>query len=377
MDLTLSYLGFAQSLFAILLMLTKRPLKIAYIIFAIQLLGFALIFGLDILQNYNIIPPHRHLLSLSIRMLAAPLFFLYAKYITKDFNKFNRLDYLHGLPSLILILSLTLLTILFSKNIITNENFQFSYNLLRLIFGWTFFALLLFYIVSAIAIVIRFKKQSKQYYSYESYKISLNWLFVMVIFFVFFILMIIISSWLNENGKISFNISAFRHIVELSYIYILSIWGFHQNQLNSHYVNDSKNYYEKLLPDSSSGKYVRSGLKDEDAINHVQKLIKYMEETEDWKDPEFSIAKLSSKTAISKHKLSEVLNEYLGKNFYIFINEYRVEHAKKLLLKKEYSNWSILAIAYECGFNSKSAFNKFFKIHTQLTPSEYKKSVTE
>ena len=59
-------------------------------------------------------------------------------------------------------------------------------------------------------------------------------------------------------------------------------------------MNDSKNYYEKLLPDSSSGKYVRSGLKDEDAINHVQKLIKYMEESEDWKDPEFSIAKLSS-----------------------------------------------------------------------------------
>lgn len=377
MDLIFSCIGFSQSLFIILLLLTKRPLKIAYIILCIQLFGFALIFGLDILQSYNIIPAHRHILSLSIRMMAAPLFFLYAKYITRDFEKFNRLDYLHGLPTLILMLLLATLTVLFSWNVISYENFQFSYNLLRIIFVWTFFILLLFYIISALAIIIRFKKQSKQYYSYESYKISLNWLFVMVILFVFFILLIIISSWLNESSKISFNVSIFRHIVELFYVYVLSIWGFHQNQLNSHYTNSPKTYYEKILPDTSTGKYVRSGLKDEDALIHVQKLIKYMEESEDWKDPEFSIVKLSSQTTISKHKVSEVLNEYLGKNFYIFVNEYRVEYAKKLLLKKEYSNWSILAIAYECGFNSKSAFNKFFKMHTQLTPSEYKKSIAE
>ena len=77
MDLTLSYLGFAQSLFAILLMLTKRPLKIAHTLyFAIQLLGFALIFGLDILQNYNIIPPHRHLLSPKYQNVGSSIIFL-------------------------------------------------------------------------------------------------------------------------------------------------------------------------------------------------------------------------------------------------------------------------------------------------------------
>jgi AraC-type DNA-binding domain-containing proteins len=341
------------------------------------LLGFALIFGLDILQNYNIIPTHRHILSLSIRMMAGPLFFLYAKYITKDYDRFNRLDYLHGLPTLTLLLLLGILTMLFSQNVITYENFQFSYNLLRMIFGWIFFILLLFYIVSTLLIIIRFKKQSKQYYSYESYKISLSWLFIMVVFFVFFILLIIISSWMNENHEISFDIFIFRHIVELSYVYVLSFLGVHQNQLNSHDTNTPTTYYEKILPNTATKKYLKSGLKDEDAANHVQQLIKYMEDSEDWKDPEFSIAKLSSQTSISKHKVSEVLNEYLGKNFYIFVNEYRVEYAKKLLLKKEYSNWSILAIAYECGFNSKSAFNKFFKMQTQLTPSEYKKSITK
>lgn len=377
MDLIFSYIGFAQSLFSILLLLTKRPLKIAYVILSVQLLGFALIFGLDILQNYNIIPTHRHILSLSIRMMAGPLFFLYAKYITKDYDRFNRLDYLHGLPTLTLLLLLGILTMLFSQNVITYENFQFSYNLLRMIFGWIFFILLLFYIVSTLLIIIRFKKQSKQYYSYESYKISLSWLFIMVVFFVFFILLIIISSWMNENHEISFDIFIFRHIVELSYVYVLSFLGVHQNQLNSHDTNTPTTYYEKILPNTATKKYLKSGLKDEDAANHVQQLIKYMEDSEDWKDPEFSIAKLSSQTSISKHKVSEVLNEYLGKNFYIFVNEYRVEYAKKLLLKKEYSNWSILAIAYECGFNSKSAFNKFFKMQTQLTPSEYKKSITK
>lgn len=374
MDLIFSYIGFSQSLFAIIMILTKRPLKIAHVILCALLLVFALMFGLDILRNYHLIPSHRWVVSLSLRMLCAPLFYLYSKYITKDFDKFNPLDYLHAFPSISLILIFLILNSLPSNNSLPVELFFAKYSWLRLIYGWSFFALILYYVISSLTIVIRFKKQIKDSYSFSSYTISLDWLLVMIILFVFLILLIIISSTMYENGKLDSKVYIFRHILELFHVYVLSIWGFHQNQLISSFKYDTDN--ESNVHELSTGKYVRSGLKSEDAKSYVQKLIKYMDESEVWKDSELSIAKLASQTSISKHQLSEVLNEYLGKSFYAFVNEYRVEYAKKMLVSKKYNNWSILAIGYECGFNSKTAFNIFFKKHTQLTPSEYKKSVS-
>lgn len=373
MDLIISYIGFSQSIFAIILILTKRPIKIAYIILCVLLMVYTLIFGLDILQNYGLIPPNRWVVSLSIRMLCAPLLYLYTKYITKDFGKFNPYDYFHALPSISLILIFLILKLQPENNSIVAELFYEKYAWLRIFYGWLFFALILYYVISALKIVIRFKKQIKDNYSFNSYKISLDWLLVMIILFAFLMLLIIISSVLYEYKRINTSIYIFRHILELFHVYALSIWGFHQKQLIS--VNKLDSDIESGVDESLSGKYVKSGLKSEDAKNYVENLIKYMDESGVWKDSELSIAKLASQTSISKHQLSEVLNEYLGKNFYVFVNEYRVEYAKQLLMKKEYRNWSIIAIAYECGFNSKTAFNIFFKKYTQQTPSEFKRLI--
>lgn len=372
MDLILSYIGFSQSIFAIIMILTKRPMKIASIMLCVLLMVFALTFGFDILQNYGIVPSRRWFLSLSLRMLCAPLLFLYTKYITKDFNKFNPRDYLHAIPSISLILVFLILRIQPDNTSISAELFYEKYKWLRMIYGWIFISLVIYYVISALRIVIRFKKQIKDNYSFNSYKISLDWLFVMIILFVLLILLIIISSVLYEQGMINAKVYIFRHILELIHVYALSIWGFHQKQLISVSTTDLE--VESEVDESSSGKYVKSGLKSEDAKSYVENLIKYMDDSKVWKDSELSIAKLASQTSISKHQLSEVLNEYLGKNFYVFVNEYRVEYAKQLLMNKEYSNWSIIAIAYECGFNSKTAFNIFFKKYTQQTPSEFKKT---
>ena len=326
MDLIFSYIGFSQSLFAIIMILTKRPLKIAHVILCVLLLVFALMFGLDILRNYHLIPSHRWVVSLSLRMLCATLFYLYSKYITKDFDKFNPLDYLHALPSISLILIFLILNSLPANNSLPVELFFAKYSWLRLIYGWSFFALIFYYVISSLTIVIRFTKQIKDSYSFSSYRISLDWLLVMIILFVVLIALIIISSTMYERGTMDSNVYIFRHILELFHVYVLSIWGFHQNQLISSFKYDTDN--ESNAHDLSTGKYVRSGLKSEDAKSYVQRLIKYMDESEVWKDSELSISKLASQTSISKHQLSEVLNEYLGKSFYAFVNEYRVEYAK-------------------------------------------------
>ncbi len=73
--------------------------------------------------------------------------------------------------------------------------------------------------------------------------------------------------------------------------------------------------------------------------------------------------------------LSQAINEGLGKNFFEFINRYRIEEAKRLLTDPADKKITVLEVLYQVGFNSKSSFNTVFKKQTGLTPSEFKKKV--
>lgn len=70
--------------------------------------------------------------------------------------------------------------------------------------------------------------------------------------------------------------------------------------------------------------------------------------------------------------ITQVLNTVFNQNFYDFINTYRVEEVQRRLSDPQFKNLTILAVAYDCGFNSKSSFNRIFKQKTGLTPSQYK-----
>jgi len=97
-----------------------------------------------------------------------------------------------------------------------------------------------------------------------------------------------------------------------------------------------------------------------------------MEEHKPYQDPELSLTSLAKKTGISRNLLSETINNGLGSNFYDFINNYRLEEVKKLMSSPKWKNYTILALAYEAGFQSKSTFNSFFKKNTSITPSRYR-----
>jgi len=93
-------------------------------------------------------------------------------------------------------------------------------------------------------------------------------------------------------------------------------------------------------------------------------------------DREFTIYDLSNQLEIPRHFLSEVINEHMGMNFYTLVNSYRVEEVKRRLEDPEFKYLTILAIAYDSGFNAKSSFNTIFKDKTGITPSEYQKTVS-
>ncbi len=123
-------------------------------------------------------------------------------------------------------------------------------------------------------------------------------------------------------------------------------------------------------------KYYKSALTEQQAEDNLAKLLKLMEEEKPYLDGELKLSDIAETLGISNNTLSQVINEKLQKNFYDFINDYRIATAQKLLLNPRKSHLTLLAIAFESGFNSKSSFNSVFKKQCQATPSEFRKAAS-
>ena len=121
-------------------------------------------------------------------------------------------------------------------------------------------------------------------------------------------------------------------------------------------------------------KYSGSRLTGSEAKQHAEKLTDYMKSSKSYLNPDLSLPQLAAELNISSHYLSQVINEQFNLNFFDFVNRYRVEAFKEKIKDPEFRNYSLLGIAFECGFNSKSAFNRIFKQVTGLTPSQFKKT---
>jgi len=109
-----------------------------------------------------------------------------------------------------------------------------------------------------------------------------------------------------------------------------------------------------------------------DGEQYSEKLLSHMELSKPYLNPDLTLPQLAGELSISTHLLSRVINEHFKLNFFDFVNRYRVEAFKERILSPDYDNYSLLGIAFESGFNSKSAFNRVFKQITGLTPSQFK-----
>ncbi|WP_298793812.1 helix-turn-helix domain-containing protein [uncultured Allomuricauda sp.] len=116
-------------------------------------------------------------------------------------------------------------------------------------------------------------------------------------------------------------------------------------------------------------KYDKSGLSE--ALSKEYK-IKVWNEVSDKKlylEGNLSLSDLSNTLGIARHHTSQVINEHFGKGFHDFINEFRIDEAKKLLLGNQ--NLKIIEIAFMVGFNNKMSFHRAFKKITNTTPTKY------
>lgn len=117
-----------------------------------------------------------------------------------------------------------------------------------------------------------------------------------------------------------------------------------------------------------------SKLKEDDLDKCFCKIDEYFKTERPYLEPDLTLPKLAKSLNVPHHHLSQVINEVYGQNFFDFINKYRVEEVKNKIVDPKFEKYSLLGIAFESGFNSKSAFNRVFKKFTRKTPSEFRDS---
>lgn len=137
----------------------------------------------------------------------------------------------------------------------------------------------------------------------------------------------------------------------------------------------SKNKY--ILPKNEISKYKNSNLNKKGIEQYKSDLINSMEKDKLYLNGKLSIQDVSDKLNIPKQYISEVLNEHMHTNFQDFINEYRVEEFIKRLKNDQNNQFTLLGIATEVGFNSKSSFNAIFKKIKGLTPTQFKNNLAK
>jgi len=133
---------------------------------------------------------------------------------------------------------------------------------------------------------------------------------------------------------------------------------------------------EQFLPIPVS-KYQSSTLTEQASGSIKRRLEQLLNEEEIYKENELRLDDLAAYIDVSRHHLSQVINENYQINFFEFINQYRVAAVKKMLQNSKYDHYTLLQIAFESGFNNKASFNKFFKQDTGMTPSAYRLMMRE
>ncbi|MFZ6014152.1 MAG: helix-turn-helix domain-containing protein [Bacteroidota bacterium] len=244
---------------------------------------------------------------------------------------------------------------------------------------WTFLAGMLLasdpvYLVLYYVLLKNYRKKVLESVSYTD-QIHLKWLNLLFYVWVVSAVILIPLSMLSI-GRDWIPMTVLQTCVQIAnviFIFILGYYGFRQTTIFSNL--DLK--FDAAAPPGRSNGYERSGLSQQQAgLLHSQLLI-LMKEKKPYLNGELNAGELSEQLGISVNYLSQILNQQQQQNFFDFINSYRVNEVKEKMKDPQYRNFTLLAIALESGFNSKTSFNTIFKKFTQQTPSEYYKSAVK
>lgn len=372
-------LGALHGLILALVLAQKDVNKLPNRLLAAIMVVFAIDLGMAAYQSFGLHKLYPDVIGLDypVTLLYGPLLYLYVKAMRDGNRHIRALDYLHFAPFAILVIYMIPFytgpaadkLALLNESSRIHQTYGFGLiNDLKVLHGIS-------YVVAVIVMLISYRSKIKESYSTLE-KINLNWL-------QYFITGTAVLAALA--GGLHFIPDA-KHTVLMgvsggiydditllaitAFVYGIGYMGLAQPEVFT-YPTVTEAAADQSA-ESSSRKYEKSGLTQKEAKQYAEQLITTMEEEKLYRDSDLKLADLADHLDISAHNLTEIINSYLGMNFYDFVNSYRVDEVKRRLGGAASPKSTLLAIGLEAGFNSKSTFNSVFKKQTGMTPSQYR-----
>lgn len=366
------FTGAVQGLFLALLLRKKTTNQLAnkWLISWLILVSVQLFFYFDNLSASTVTTGFSGIIAFSIPLLTAPALFQYISSISfgkvPDFKK--KIFYI---APWVVCLTLTM-----AANFIYPNGISIRYGYphfssdvpVTVVYIFTLPMAVIpgIYAFMGLAVLRAYRKNLPDHYSYTE-RISLNWLkwLVISILVLFILLFLLIRFGRQQQVVNTENLFTYVGTALSIYVFIIGYMGMSQESTT-----------KKEMPDEKPAgpiPYKKTGLDEISAAQLYQRLLGHMEKEKPYLRDDLSLSILAQQIGVNPNQLSQAINQKSANNFFVFVNTYRVEEVKTKLLDPDLSHLSILGIAYECGFRSKSAFNRIFKTQTGIGPLEYQK----
>ena len=332
--------------------------KVLVLILSCLLILF-LTFAFNYIENKNLIKLITPIGSI-IYIALGPLLLAYIKsvYTALDFNKL----YKNLTPFFVAILLYSIPSYFVDISTTTNELSPIFLIYLVPLIGWIYFIYCLF---QSFKILKQCRKEVRKNYSFTK-NIDLKWISIWVYGFLFFILIDLIS------GGILLASNSFKIIFVLNLTYLTSlIWYMGYYGLNQTQVFLLNETIEKPTTQPKS-----PVIKNYEDLKRLEtKFEQLFTEKLIFKEQNLTLLQISKELNISDKKLSNFINSYLKTTFYDYVNSHRIAHFKKCIQNGQSDQLTLLAIAFDSGFNSKATFNRVFKQKEGITPFQFKKQI--
>jgi len=369
--------GIFLSFFIVVLLLTKKQKAMTDKILAIWIA----VIGIHLLGYYfnqmGYWEKYPHLIGVTapVPLLHGPMLYLYCLYAFRGNQKFQPWDYLHFAPTVAAYLYMMKFFLFYSPTeklmvdrgeIDDFRTFAIGLLIAILISG-------LVYSIFSYRLALKHKRRIDRQFSYRE-GISLGWLRNCILAIGLVFLSAIVVYLLRDLLGIPFQFNPEYIIYTIMIIFIFYI-GYFGIKHENIFINTLPITNAETETAATSEKYKHSGMNSSLARGLYEKLVKIMEEEKPYLEPKLSLSELAQGMGISPNHLSQVINQEAKMNFHDFVNRYRVDEF--LQMAPEKTHYSLLALALESGFNSKSSFNYIFKKQKGLSPSQYLSKKTQ
>lgn len=352
--------------FSVFLFTVKTEKKTSNYLLAAFLVVTAIDISAFFYSNFIELPLAIEMLRIKISSFKDPLLFLYILSIIYSNFKLKKIHLIYAVPWLLGII--VLMPNFFLADNATKLDFFNSYDekpegKFLNVFGYL---VSLAYLFSEIYYVIRYRKLLLENYTDKNAFKNYNWLKQLLILLTIGQIITVIKNVSREFY--SSETTDVLRIVTLLFGVFFIFW------LVFKALNSPK-LFRGVDVNLNTSKEMKDNVGGEAKNNQQIKLLKdYMDEEKPYLNPSLTIRNLAEQLKIPMRELSVLINQDLKQHFFDFVNEYRIEKAKRILKDTSKSKQTVLEILYEVGFNSKSSFNTAFKKHTGLTPTQYRKS---